>query len=886
MARKEGNRPAASVQRSSTPPRASSGQHDARGDHSPPRTPPSRVAPHTSTSKGAGDARAPRNRPALVDAFGEQARETGENHTRNRNNSHELSWSPNKNIRASVVDNMLASLDQFSVTTTTTQNLASAVHTTTTTTLSQPGDYDPFYYAGQNHSLPGQARQRSHTISSSVSSEHSLQCDSPTSRGHRSNSSNNFHSSLGRIDSVRLADDADTRVGRSRTTTTTVGPAVLYAGARKGSKSSGSSSVDLGAMGGNPRMHRGPERRSSSFDHGSHRPAFAPHSMGKQETYFYDNLDAAPNPTIPVGPRRNDSRNASPAPSAHYRPDQTLAGNQHLPMKRRGSIRSPMAIFQRPERSDAIAVGDPEKDSTPRPHKVSDVHGNNDMSSINTPERGPTRSQHNQSGSTPNSGNMAKDKERPGFFKRVFGSSRSHNQFTPQESTPSHSKNFSMQNGMAPMNRTENVAPGPGNRKPTKPSQLPPSQKASASDKSQAKEPAPPTLNKKTSFFRRRKKSVTETSSVPLPNLELQPQWQAPRALQVEKSPVSSLRYAMDPYLSNGPGSKPGPGLTRESEQPEIEEYTSRPTIRTVTQRSEEEVRGPTDDDLTRYISDDHPPSSVEGRTHDGSAPHPDRRPPAPPRVSSGTMVQEEKSNAQSTPLTEAILPKRTSSADWIESSVATGMIKEQAVPPPPSSRVWIEPTASEDNLATPKRPAAPADAQHADAFASSSTVNSDYQSANSKQQSPTTPSLKKEKGTEALNAAAPAEVVDHVATGISPRHIPIITNFDDSVPTDEDRVMAEKLFAGGSIVSAADTAAWLGDAGPDRARVRRAYMSIFDWHNMSILSAIRSFCSQVKLKGESQQVDRLLEALSARWVECNPDHGFKAIGKLPLTDR
>lgn len=55
--------------------------------------------------------------------------------------------------------------------------------------------------------------------------------------------------------------------------------------------------------------------------------------------------------------------------------------------------------------------------------------------------------------------------------------------------------------------------------------------------------------------------------------------------------------------------------------------------------------------------------------------------------------------------------------------------------------------------------------------------------------------------------------------------------------------------------------------------------MSMFDFSSTNILSALRALCSKLVLKGESQQVDRIIDAFSKRWCECNPNHGFKNAG-------
>jgi len=57
--------------------------------------------------------------------------------------------------------------------------------------------------------------------------------------------------------------------------------------------------------------------------------------------------------------------------------------------------------------------------------------------------------------------------------------------------------------------------------------------------------------------------------------------------------------------------------------------------------------------------------------------------------------------------------------------------------------------------------------------------------------------------------------------------------------------------------------------------------MGLFDWSGINILSSLRIFCGRLVFKGETQQVDRIMDAIAKRWCECNPHHGFKLIGIL-----
>jgi Sec7-like guanine-nucleotide exchange factor len=104
-----------------------------------------------------------------------------------------------------------------------------------------------------------------------------------------------------------------------------------------------------------------------------------------------------------------------------------------------------------------------------------------------------------------------------------------------------------------------------------------------------------------------------------------------------------------------------------------------------------------------------------------------------------------------------------------------------------------------------------------------------------------------------------------------------VAAEVSENIPSATDREKARQLFNDPDEVVENEPAAWLGDI--DRAMVRKAYMELFNWTNMDILAALRSLCTKMALKGETQQVDRVLDALSTRWCECNPNHGFKAVG-------
>ncbi|BFZ56264.1 hypothetical protein PYCC9005_003308 [Savitreella phatthalungensis] len=62
-------------------------------------------------------------------------------------------------------------------------------------------------------------------------------------------------------------------------------------------------------------------------------------------------------------------------------------------------------------------------------------------------------------------------------------------------------------------------------------------------------------------------------------------------------------------------------------------------------------------------------------------------------------------------------------------------------------------------------------------------------------------------------------------------------------------------------------------DAG---ASLRMQFFNLFDFRGVDILTALRQLCSKLYIKGETQVIDRVLEAFARRWHACNPDTGLR----------
>ncbi|KAG0042796.1 hypothetical protein BGZ83_012179 [Gryganskiella cystojenkinii] len=71
------------------------------------------------------------------------------------------------------------------------------------------------------------------------------------------------------------------------------------------------------------------------------------------------------------------------------------------------------------------------------------------------------------------------------------------------------------------------------------------------------------------------------------------------------------------------------------------------------------------------------------------------------------------------------------------------------------------------------------------------------------------------------------------------------------------------------------DISCYLGAAKPFNRLVLTFYMSHFDFSGRRLDQAFRQLCHKLILKGETQEVDRILEAFAQRFVDCNPESIF-----------
>lgn len=773
-------------------------QRETYASNSPPRTPPSQTAKYRSKQKYPA-------RPSIRDAFPDamenapRVSESGD-----ERDPHDLSLSPKHAARTSIVDNMLLSLDQFGA-----------------PDSSVMDDYRLFNSAMDAES---HGRYRGHTFSSSMSSDADYGYDDGSSRyatitakGRRSNSSSNYQSVPRRMGSGRSRDAMGSRQGGGTMPRTN--------DARKGSKGS-SSTVDY-TYG----MPDGLDRRSASFDCGPKKyvPYAEPGILA--DSLLYDE-DAAPTPSVPAGPRKFPDYRTPTGPSS-----RTPVAS------RRNSVKSAQAPQVRKARPENIGTG-----ALKMRDNDYELSGNGDFdppptisASLDPPAPSPTISYNKPAFPPPeppavtttttittNNNLTANSNQRPGFFRRVFGSSKNASP-GPADSPGSNVSDLSyLQENEAkdPTGATVNLK---GN-KPQPPKLQPPKSPAAATSTPTPTRQGPQqVVNKKSSFFRRRRqKSVVDHVPPPI----VLPQNLAPHAtlemMKPEPSPVSSLRQVMDSYLTDGIPAKPDMKENRagdlQSQRPR--ESVSAPGVGSKKQQSALQ-----------------PPSTSRGQ---------DRSPLA---ESCGTDDQSSMSgDVESTAYADPPLQEKGSVAAASTLSPVVEDFSRTIKVTTTKTTTSLDP--SQESSAGASRLVIPSENNVPESPAISEA--SHYQTAS------TTPVIESEEpksATSEVSMDGPGEAIE-------------------DGPTASDREQAQKLYESqDQVVGSEPAAAWLGD--PDRATIREAYMQLFNWSNLNILAALRSLCQRLVLKGETQQVDRVLDAFSNRWCDCNPSHGFKATGTL-----
>jgi Sec7 domain len=839
--------------------------------------------------------------------------------------SHDLSLSPRQVTRDSLVDHMLLSLDQFSYEQEG-EGFGTRQPTVDEERLYSTFDEDESYQPVSN--FPPRNGRTGHNYSYSSDYENaddsSRYSSGQLSRGRRSNSSSNFQTSLGRINSIRN-DSGNQGFESSRGPPAPVPPRGIHSRSGKGSKGSSANSFDLGyaQVTSNQRWAPAIHGRSSSFDYGANRQTMTSQSdgMARQNAPSFTpyDYDAAPTPTVPVGPRR--PRPASPILIPQQEPAQVDPEPQKLERKR--STRSSKSAY-RGKGSAHVSGGrldygldDQNRELPPLP------------AFIREPAPAPLVGYGKAKDPPPSSSEQPQpSKDRPGFFRRVFGSSRNN---AASEPPRSHGSTASTETTSRPSSKPHHIANQMRSQHVPSPPRDPPPPKEQ-----------PHVLTKKSSsFFRRRKKSVSEPQpSMPVPIVPPVLSQMGDEAKDLP-SPVSSLRKVMNPYLRAPMNPHPQISIDRQmNDSPEPHDRTVRgfspdyepdksATIRTVKPSS----RDAKDSNPSSSGSGQKPflssisvgPTGLDGQSRDmrdGTFPqdNSDVDPDAQNTASKfGTVTKDDSKpnwvgNAMSplspiTPMSatpsvardialvaeyERIHSKRSPTAAKFDTAKASPTLEsprsqtgskssqkkpakeeewvmltptKSEFPAEKEARVWLEPSSDEDVEGS----TLPLPTKTSRTPGSTDTV---YLSASSLPIVQVEGELEEEKSRPPLLSAAEAiKSLDELLPAV-----------DSTIPLEGDRERAKEIYDGNEdFIQKEKAAAWMGEEGLVRSRTLVAYMELYEFANLNILAALRNMCGRLVLKAESQQVDRILDAFAKRWCQCNPKHGFKVTGRYKI---
>lgn len=504
-------------------------------------------------------------------------------------------------------------------------------------------------------------------------------------------------------------------------------------------------------------------------------------------------------------------------------------------------------------------------------------------------------------------------RDRPGFFKRVF-SGVSSRAATPAERPGSKQASYD-----APPRSTSQASEGTHSQNDNKDTKQADNMPVSL----------PATLNKKpSSFFRRRKKSTSEAISPPPlpPPVSISNATSRGTTASQPSPSISSLRKIMDPYLSAQQATQPSgaPQASKSGDDPRPETADSRQedsedpdifhTGYTPPADASMKAWHPSRSDSLRPSLDQESKMKVRKRRGDALA-NPDTQDlggsttlPDPIRQNSTNTIRDHNIDPPKvSPLSDVHPELHRSTTPGSRPSTGEGIIHSREVSPveptqdmrdfsagtnvslsmdedwvvakpsgrerPPSSkkseRLRLQPTASEERLNSTRRSTSPVEG------------SSCWQSASLQRELPVRSSSALGVPAE-VRAASPLQLPALPVQGTLSRKSSEPTIFQ--VPPEivdegaEYRERARKIFQGDEEdVSKPDAAAWMGERNTLSTRTLEAYMQLFDFNGLNVLASLRLLCSKLMLKGETQQFDRIITALSARWCESNPNHGFKA---------
>ncbi len=864
---------------------------ERRSANSPPRT-PSKSRASTLTKTLGRDARGSPRETFLEDITPVDPRNGASGYKgKEERHSHDLNIGA-EGTRDSLVDNMLLSLDQFN----SNEGIFGGLGGMTadeaksySTFADEDYPYGRFNGSGRSGHSRGESEYDAHGHPS-----HSRESSGyERTRTRRSVSSSNFATTNGKVDMA---------------TAKRGGTLPRHKG--QGSKGSSVGSFDLGyaQVTSNQRWapHGASRRRSVSLEGGYSNDKvlrdLARQQAARPESQ-YDAYEAAPTPTIPTGVRRPGNMTVTTG-YAEASPLQSPA----RPDSKRGAASRNMHIGKRAETSDGPRTTNTSNDANrrlpPLPAFLKDE---------------PTAQQKPKQAMAP----PPAPSQKQGFFRRVFGSNRNLNAALTQTDTASS-------NGSAASRSSESPA---SNRNPS-------GQRGTTSHGHPSPQPPPKDLHvvKKTpsSFFRRRKKSLSEEPPMPQ-GLPLPPATFALDDVRRLDSPTGSLMQAMKPYVDNN-GESPAvrnaskqqasqfsmqgryESNTDDSEIEDLKGFSpgykpdKHATIRSVdsprmdiTQAfPRSETMGTLDGGLKRQDTEDTDRSFLQDSSDNERTGR---------VVTQSLTIKDDKARDTSSHSSAAIERDRQQVKEYnqkyakrdpakkgaslslypdIGSSpgsqriVRSGEVyipKEEELELNDDEDVVVSPTKAELESSVGERLRLEPTYSEENTTASrktDATIRDRTGTTESSQSTPNVwysatelPQLNVEGADSAVQSPLP---IDEDNKDTNENQKPKSSEIDDTLePKISDRDRAKKIYDGNEdFIQRSKAAAWIGEDGPARARTLLAYMELYNFADLNILAALRMLCGRLVLRAESQQVDRILDAFASRWCACNPNHGFR----------
>lgn len=828
-------------------------------NHSPPRTPNrnnvyflTQARTSSAVANRALGIRTPTTDAMSPSSYGDEESRTSRS-DRSRD-SHDLIVGRNV-TRDSLVHNMLLSFDQLSVASPSSTNRVHGMPSgVTRASIDGSSTYSTF--DGNQDYSPAKAKGHAYSYSSDYDVATRSRASSQASgKGRRSNSTSAFQPELGRINSLRR--DAPRGVN-----------AADQLRHRRRSQESDSKSIDGGAAAAlddaNDRSNSSPSIHSDldtvETDQGIYPSPRTARKLHKVLGYAPDHHATSPTSSSvsyrdPIMDLGHQTDAGTPLFSAAQMIRQSVSG---IASSRTSSVNT-----------------NSQMNNSSQPSQAAD-HRDHNMAV------GPAKLKNKETRQTLN-GPQPQSKERPGFFRRVFGSSS--NKTVQASSLESDSiVHGSVQTVPTDVSRSEQHTSSSTKRtsSPMHSNSRNTSVPSTTSANTNKEQPVHTLVKKPSSFFRRRKKSVSDAP--PLPSVPPKTAEQSANGHQEfflrenPSSPDSSLRKVMNPYLSNSSPKRTSTPVNPNGQQNTASDAAQGPrsfspdytpdksaTIRSVSVTTDainttHEDLAASSRGLEQNIPSYYPPTSLQ-QTPELMRESIDRHRFSKSNVSNGSVKSRQGSERATTPTlpileriardmaTVAEYERKFSKSAKIPSSATEESLRKHLVLSSVAQEVlnrddWSAVVDKKDNVVQ-------------DAEPDHEVTASDESFTRNDQGQPV-----------AEESTIVADTPD--------------VSMDTAVPTKVDEEKARNIFDGHEdFVTKAKTAAWLGDVDVAHQRTLVAYMRLFDFADLNILSTIRLLCGRLVLKAESQQVDRILEALTMRWCECNPNHGFKSQGNF-----